>query len=52
MDGNTIRRAKAVYNLYKRPGTEEEGAAAKERLEAMARRFGMDLASFLKACGI
>lgn len=52
VDANTKRRAKAVYNLYKRPGTEEEGNAAKERLEAMAKRFGLSLEDFIKACGL
>lgn len=52
VDAGTKRRAKAVYNLWKRPGNAEEGEAAKGRLEAMAQARGMGFEDFLKACGL
>lgn len=51
IDPATRSRAKKVYALYQRGGTDGEKAAAKSRLEEMAAKFSMDFDAFVKACG-
>lgn len=52
VDEPTKARARKVWRLYKAPGTEGEGAAAKQRLEAMASGCGMTFEEFVAACGL
>ena len=52
VDAATKARAKKVWGLYTRGGTDGEKAAAKSRIEEMAAKFSMDFDSFVKACGL
>ncbi len=52
VDAATMARAKKVHGLWKRPGTDGEGEAAKGRLEDMAKQRNMSLDDFLAACGL
>jgi hypothetical protein len=52
VDAGTKARARKVHVLWTKGGTEGEKSAAKERLDAMASKCGLDLASFVKACGL
>ena len=52
VDAATKARARKVWGLYQRPGTEGEGTAARGRLEGMAAKCGMDFDTFIRACGL
>lgn len=52
VDAATKARARKVWPLYRRPGTEGEGTAARGRLETMAAKCGMDFDAFVAACGL
>lgn len=52
VDMLTKSRARKVWGLYTKGGTEGEKAAAKSRLEEMAGKFKMDFDAFVAACGL
>ncbi len=52
IDGETRHRARKVYGLATMGGTEGERQAAKARMMGMAAEAGMQVAAFLKACGL
>ena len=50
VDPVTVTRARKVWALYTKGGTEGEKSAAKARLEEMATKFSMSFDDFVKAC--
>lgn len=52
VDAATKARAKKVWGLYTRGGTEGEKSAAKSRLDEMAGKAGLDFDAFIAACGL
>lgn len=52
VDAATKARAKKVWGLYTRGGTDGEKSAARSRIEEMAAKFSMDFDAFVKACGL
>lgn len=52
VDAATKARAKKVWGLYTRGGTEGEKSAAKARLEEMAGKAGLSFDDFVAACGL
>jgi hypothetical protein len=52
IDDKTKSRAENLAALWQRPGTEDEGRNAEQRLREMAERFGRTLTEFLDECGL